>query len=102
MHDHRGVVAALLIALGCVIYYAICQRRDRLRVEDTRDAYEDQLAAAHEHDVDRAQVRAQRDREQHAGDTVVELASAIGVIVPAVEVPRIPHVVVPHQRKEID
>lgn len=101
MHDHRGVVAALLITLGLVIYYAACQRRDRIRAEDERDLYEDEIVRAHESDTQMARLRERRDRAAHT-DVVVELASAVGVIVPAVQVPHIPHVVVPHQRKEID
>lgn len=83
MHDHRGVVAALLIALGCVVYYAICQRRDRLRAEAERDVYEDEITKTHEGDTQLARLRERRLRAVHAEDTVVELADAVGVYVPA-------------------
>lgn len=82
MHDHQGAVAALLIGLGLVAWYALRERRDRIRAEDERDLYEDELTRAHEGDVQLARLRDQRLRAGHAEGTTVDLFTS-----PVLEVP---------------
>lgn len=72
MHDHQGAVAALLIGLGLVAWYALRERRDRIRAEAERDLYEEELErqAAGDHQV--AMLRDRRLRRGHASGTRVE------------------------------
>lgn len=82
MHDHQGAIAALLIALGLVAWYAACERRDRIRAEDERDLYEDELTRAHEGDTQLARLREQRERHGHSAGATLELFTS-----PVLEVP---------------
>lgn len=82
MNDHQGAVAALLIALGMVAWYAVREHRNRLEAEAERDLYEDELTRAHEGDTQLAMLREQRLRRGHSDGTTVQLFTS-----PVLEVP---------------
>lgn len=82
MHDHQGAVAALLIALGLVAWYAAREHRSRLEAEAERDVFEGELEERAGVRRDNAARIDQARRRTHAAGTTVDLFTS-----PVIEVP---------------